>query len=36
MRRRIYRSQCTVLQLGGEVEGGDSFAQELIGARPMT
>ena len=33
MRRRIYRSQCTLLQLYGEVDDGDSFAHELIGAR---
>ena len=33
MRRRIYRSQCTLLQPHGEVDDGDSFAYELIGAR---
>lgn len=33
MCRRIYRSQCTLLQLCGEVDDGDSFAQELSGAR---
>ncbi len=32
MRRRIYRSQCTLLQLYGEVDDGDSFAHELNGA----
>ncbi len=33
MRRHIDRSQCTLLQLYGEVDDGDSFAHELIGAR---
>jgi len=33
MRRRIYRSQCTWLQLCGEVDDEDSFAHALIGAR---
>jgi len=33
MRLRICRSQCTLLQLFGEVDDGDSCAHALVGAR---
>jgi hypothetical protein len=33
MRLRIYRSQCTLLQLCGEVDDGDSCAHALVGAK---
>jgi|GEM_PF-4437877 len=33
MRRRIYHSQCTLLQLYREVDDGNSLAHALIGAR---